>query len=186
MGTGKNIVAPRFEARGITITGQLIYEQVMYYLDGLAEDAVPVGGAAPYRYDYVGPTTAWVDPRYQTLVCGNGIAVYGLTSAVLESLSFSWQWGEIVQMTSTWMGSSVDDDTLAALTEPTDAVTTEATGCHAILYVYETGDGYGGERRALVNVGGAAGARDCADGCGRAGRSVLRHRQRGADRQCCG
>ena len=143
MGTGKNIVAPRYEARGITITGQLIYEQIMYYLDGLAEDAVPVGGAAPYTYTYDGPTTTWVTPRYQTLVCGNSLAIYGLTSAVLESLSFSWQWGEIVQMTSTWMGSSVDDDTLAALTEPTDANTTEATGCHALLYIDAVADTYG-------------------------------------------
>lgn len=139
MGPGKNIVAPRYEARGITLTGQVIYEQMMYYLDGLNEDAVPAG-AGPYTYQYAGPTDAAAAPRWQTLVCGNAVSVYGLTSAVLSDLSLSWTWGEIVQMTTTWMGSSVDDDTLAALTEPTDATTTEATACHAHAYI----DAWGG------------------------------------------
>jgi len=141
MGPGRNIVAPRFEARGITLTGQLIYEQAMYYLDGLAEDAAPTG-AGPYAYVYDAPTATWTAPRYQTLVCGNSLAVYGLTSAVLEKLSLSWTWGEIVQMTSTWMGSSVDDDALAGLTEPTDANTTEATACHLTTYISAVAGAY--------------------------------------------
>lgn len=133
MGPGKNIVAPRFEARGITVVGQFIYQQAMYYLDGLAE-ATPAG-AAPTVYGYVGPTTTVVAPRWQTLVCGADNAIYGLTGAVLEGYSLSWQWGEIVQQTTTWMGYAVQDDTLAALTEPTDAVTLEATGCHVSAYI---------------------------------------------------
>jgi hypothetical protein len=144
-GPGKNIVAPRFEARGITLTGQAIYEQMMYYLDGLAVDAVPVG-VGPYVYSYPGPTTTAAVPRYQTLIAGYADGIYRLNAAVIEGLSLSWQWGEIAQMTSTWMGYAVEDGALAALTEPTDALTTEATGCHVLAYV----DAWGGVLGATV------------------------------------
>ncbi len=141
LGPARHIVKTRHESHGVTVGGQLILEQEMYFFDG-ADQATP-GGAGPYTYTYTGPTTAAATPRLQTLVGGAANGVWGLNSAVLETYGLSWRWGEIVEMTSTWLGYEVEDDALAALTEATDANTTEATACMVNTYIDAYGGAYG-------------------------------------------
>ena len=143
LGPGRYIVEPRHESRGVSLDGQMIYEFEMYLLDG-ADEATPAGGG-PYTYTYTFPTTTAATPRIQTMVTGADDGVWGLTSAVLETYSLSWTWGEIIERSATFLGYAVENDTLAVLTEPTDASVTEALGgCHVNVYIDATGGSYGG------------------------------------------
>ena len=120
----------------------MIFEQEMYILDG-ADEATP-GGGGPYTYLYTGPTTtAQPTPRWQTLLMGAADGVWSLNAATLETWGISWAWGELIERTATWLGYAVEDDALAALTEPTDAVTTEATACQVTVYIDASGGTYG-------------------------------------------
>ena len=140
-GPGRNTVKLRHESRGVSLTGQMVYEFLPHILDG-ADEATPAG-IGPYTYLYTGPTTGVAVPHWQTLTAGAGDGVWQLNSAVMESITLTWAWGEMVEMTANFLGYAVQDDALAVIVEPDMAAATAATGCHVTVSVDAFGGAYG-------------------------------------------
>ena len=122
---GRDTLNLRHEVDGCSVAGHVIYEQIPYFLQGLAEDAVPEVGP-PKVWVYTAPTTAQPVPQPQTLVSGPENLEYGITGMCIRSITFTWNWGEGLMFSADLMGRDVVVDTFADLAETAEALLTYA------------------------------------------------------------
>jgi hypothetical protein len=136
---------------GNAIGGYVIYEQIPYFLEMLAE--VSPTGSGPYTYTYAAPTSAQVVPHPQTLVVGYGDAVYGVTSACASELRFEWSFGQPLMFTANLMGYNVVPDAFAALDETAAASLTYALASQCTVYIDAIDGTLGSTAFSEVNSG---------------------------------
>lgn len=123
----------------VTLNGNLSYEDVAYYLDGLFSQATPTG-AGPYTRQYAAPlTSAALTPRILTIMYGDAAAtaVYQASGGTLTSLTISGENNAPWRFSAAYGLRQVISGSFAALT---DRVVNLIMGHHGSVFI----DSFGG------------------------------------------
>lgn len=102
-----------------TVKGLVTYEDLPYWLDSLLGEATPSGTASPYTYSYTAPLTAAPTPRIMTMVYGDGTRAWALTGAIVDKLTLSQKYGDVMRFEAELLGYNVAADSLEALSDRT-------------------------------------------------------------------
>lgn len=105
------------KAGSATLEGDLLYEDVPFWLDSIFGLATPAG-VGPYVYTHVGPG-AKPTPRIFTLAHGSGVGVQSLVGAIVNKFGFAFESNKRGTFKTEFIGQSVVDDTLDALADRT-------------------------------------------------------------------
>lgn len=134
-----------------TIEGLVLYEDVAYWLDSMFD--VPTTDNGKFTTDATYPTRSYQAPghssdiaetRSNTLVYGDVTNVWGMTGAVVNTLSISGGTGEPIAFTAEMIGKTVTSDTLDSDTSDSDRTVTVCMGDHAVLSIDLDSDAVGG------------------------------------------
>lgn len=101
------------------VQGDVLYEDICYWLDNLFGEATP-SGEDPYTRAYAAPLSAVPSgPKLLSVVDATGSQVYSLTGALVNGLTISGRSGEALKFSAPLIGKAVATDSTAALDDRT-------------------------------------------------------------------
>lgn len=130
---GYNAVLNMVEAEA-DFSGQLMYEDINYWLEGLMGVATP-SGAGPYVRTGNAPVSnaGVTSPRLQTIIKGDGTDAYKLAGGIVSELTISGEANKALMVKGKMLGQVVTSG--AALAGLSDRATNVAMGDHLSLYI---------------------------------------------------
>lgn len=134
---GYNAVVNKVDAQA-DFSGQLLYDDIPYWNEGLMGVVAPSGGG-PYVRANVAPTTnaGVTSPRMQTIIKGDATDAYKLAGGILTELTISGEAGKASMIKGKMLGQQVTSG--AALAGLSDRVVSLVMGDHWTLYIDAAG-----------------------------------------------